>query len=243
MTNLIRNCAHFSTHQTLIDTGNASDDARTIKTTFTAEGVGGLRAEYEGLKWYASRLNTSIDTIVYNFRSTPGYARLVVRYIDGAVIPMPTDPGTLSGKIDTALKYYVDNLWDGTNTPSHGDFSLSNHVFDPQGQIIGIIDWEHFNNDLPAQYDPLYMILEPLLFWHVNGKKLNDGVISATKAHIAKLHQHVGLDDESINAPASWLRLTAGTHVSVWGEQASKVPFLNAHEHDVFEIDQRLSAA
>lgn len=235
MTDLIRNCAHFSTHQTLLDSGY------TIKTTFTPAGVAGLQAEYDGLKWYASRLDVELDALVHSFTATAGYARLVVHFARGDVIPMPADPEKLSPKTAVAIRHYLETLWDGSNTPAHGDFSLSNHVFDAGGQIVRVIDWEHFNNRLPAMYDPLYMIVEPLLFWHVNGKSLTLKVISETKAQINTLHQHVELPDDARRAPASWLRLTAGSHLEVWGGQANKVPFLNAHEHDVFEIDQRLS--
>lgn len=241
MTDLIRNCAHFSTHQTLLDVDAQGGTGRTIKSTFAPEGVQGLQAEYEGLKWYASRLGADIDTLVYSFRATSGYARLVVEFVSGDVVPMPTDPGKLSQKIETAISHYLETLWTGTGTPSHGDFSLSNHVFDADGQVVRIIDWEHFNNDLPALYDPLYMVIEPLLFWHVNGKALSDSVVSTTQSQMARLHQHIGLPDDARSAPASWLRRMAEDHRSVWGKQASKVPFLNAHDHQIAKTDQVLS--
>lgn len=240
MTDLIRNCAHFSTHQTLIDQSTDANPARTIKTTFTSDGVAGLQAEYDGLAWYASRLNQDITTMVLQFRATTGYARLETHYVDGTVVPMPADPDGLSNKLEASVEYYFAHLWSGPDTPSHGDFSLSNHVFNTAENVLHIIDWEHFNRTLPPQYDPLYMIVEPFLFWHVNAKTPSARSITRAQRCIARLQENIALDISMAAKPASWLRETANTHRAIWGHQANKVPFLNADEHQVTKIDQLL---
>lgn len=240
MTILIRNCAHYSTHQTLIDQRSSTEHARTIKTTFSPEGVAGIQAEYDGLEWYASRLKQDIDTMVLMFRATSGYARLEMKYVDGAVIPMPADPDTLVNKFNVAVDQYISTLWAGAGTPSHGDFSLSNHVFDPAGNITRIIDWEHFNREMPPQYDPLYMIVEPFLFWHVNGKTASARSVTAARNMMIKLHQVVELPASALVNPASWLRETADMHRAVWGQQADKVPFLNAGLKNIAAVNQLL---
>lgn len=240
MTDLIRNCAHYSTHQTLIDQSAGASQSRTIKTTFSRDGVAGIQAEYDGLTWYASRLGRDISEMVLQFRMTPGYARLETRYVDGTVIGMPTNPDELPKKIDAALEYYIKYIWDGPDTPSHGDFSLSNHVFNDDDDVIQIIDWEHFNHRLPPQYDPLYMIVEPFLFWHVNDKTANAESIFVAKSRISTLKEDIALTDDAARAPASWLRYIAGQNTDTWGEQAHKVPFLDAYEHQVKKIDQLL---
>lgn len=238
MTDLIRNCAHYSTHQTLIDQRSIADYARTIKTTFSAEGVAGIQAEYDGFQWYASRLKQDIGNMVLMFRATSGYARLEMKYVDGIVIPMPADPDTLCKKLDAASAYYLTHLWSGTDTPSHGDFSLSNHIFDAAEDVVRIIDWEHFNRALPPQYDPLYMIVEPFLFWHVNGKIASAQSITTAQNTMVKLHQAVELPTPALACPASWLRETAYLHRTVWGCQANKVPFLNARPENIAAVDQ-----
>ena len=243
MTNLIRNCAHYSTHQTLIDQSGDASHARTIKTTFAPDGVAGLQAEYDGLTWYASRLGQDIATIVLQFRATTGYARLETRYIDGTVVPMPADPDGLSNKFEAAVDYYIAHLWSGSDMPSHGDFSLSNHVFDQADKIARIIDWEHFNNALPPQYDPLYMITEPFLFWHVNNKTSSARSITKAQRCIAKLHEDIGLGADATAMPASWLRETADAHREVWGCQVGKVPFLNAAPQNIAAVDALLGTA
>jgi len=240
MTDLIRNCAHHSTHQTLIDLGQGAQSARTIKTTFTADGVAGLQAEHDGLSWYASRLNKNASEMVLVFRSTPGYARLETPYVNGNVVHMPADPDTLIGKLNNAVSHYISKIWNGDETPSHGDYSLSNHVFNNADDVIRIIDWEHFNRKLPAQYDPLYMIVEPFLFWDVNQKKPSERSLAAANTAILNLNEAIKLEADAIASPASWLRKTADTHRDAWGQQADKVPFLNAHKNQISTIDRVL---
>lgn len=242
MTDLIRNCAHYSTHQTLIDQSAGASQSRTIKTTFSRDGVAGIQAEYDGLTWYASRLGRDISEMVLQFRMTPGYARLETRYVDGTVIGMPTNPDELPKKIDAALEYYIKYIWDGPDTPSHGDFSLSNHVFNDDDDVIQIIDWEHFNHTLPPQYDPLYMIVEPFLFWHVNDKTPSARSITRAQRYIARLHENIVLDASTMSKPAYWLSDTADTHRTVWGHQAGKVPLLNAPITSIIAVDKLLGA-
>lgn len=240
MTDLIRNCAHHSTHQTLIDSGHGNGTARTIKTTFSVDGVAGIQAEYDGLSWYASRLRKDASAVVLAFRATAGYARLETPYVSGTVIPMPADPDSLSDKIGAAVEHYISQIWDGASTLSHGDYSLSNHVFDDADKVVRIIDWEHFNSDLPPQYDPLYMIVEPFLFWDVNGKEASEQSKSVARKSITKLRDEIDLPEQAIQSPASWLWKTADQHRDVWGKQASKVPFLNAAPESIAAIDNAI---
>lgn len=240
MTDLIRNCAHYSTHQTLLNLSGNSCDTRTIKTTFSTEGVAGIQAEYDGLSWYASRCGQDISSMICLFRTTPSYARLETPYVNGTVIPMPVDPDTLVGKFNAAADHYISVFWDGVNTPSHGDYSISNHVFNRADDVLRIIDWEHFNNVLPPQYDPLYMVVEPFLFWNMNGKQPRTESINAGKAVIAKIFDAIGLENNAMESPATWLRQTANAHRAVWGHQADKVPFLNAAPEHIAVIDQVL---
>lgn len=242
MTDLIRNCAHYSAHQTLIDQSADANPARTIKTTFSPDGVAGLQAEYDGLSWYALRQGRDIATMVLQFRATLGYARLETRYVDGTVVPMPANPDGLSDKLEAAVEHYIAHLWSGSDTPSHGDFSLSNHVFNTAEDVQCIFDWEHFNNDLPPGYDPLYMITEPFLFWDVNGKKPSARSVTSAQNMINKLHGAIELPGVALQKPASWLHETADTHRAVWGRQADKVPFLNAPTQCIAAVDQILGA-
>ncbi len=159
---LVRNCPYDNGIYTLID----SRRAVVIKSSYSNDGIGRLRCEYEGNKWYFGRKYTRDECEpLVAIENRSGYTRLTLRLFPGSVGDYDKGLAYNKSRLLIAINEYI-KLWpsgDGELAPLHGDFSLGNMIF--HENEINIIDWEHFRLDTaPWGFDLLNLIYESAFF-------------------------------------------------------------------------------
>ncbi len=239
MKELIRNCQHYGNHQTcLLRNGDGSIIA-VEKSSFDEDGAKAIAKEAEGLKWYCQKKGRGESYLLGPFIKAEKYCSLRVKYHNGEIIPGPVDPDTVGNRMESAVEHYLDVFGCDDFTFSHGDYFLRNIVFGGNA-VEWVIDWEHFNKDLPPGYDAVNCVVEVFLSWRGQGSDLERIEVDTAKELLFRIVKETKLSDEVLRTPAAWCRKTALEHKDVWGAQYRKLPNVAYSVEMCAEVDRIL---
>jgi len=247
---IIRNCNHFTDVQTgvLIQNNNFTT---IIKKAFTPEGASALLMEYEGIKTFCKQNKHDPESYILGYENNGKYAELQMQYINGQI-------GDCHAGIDanylhclSLIKYFKDHITKNKENASHGDLSVSNVVY-LNGQVEWIIDWENFNNILPAYYDLVYCITEIMLFSFVKRRSsVHKRAVSMYWELFSEINSIFELPVEVIQSPAMWLRNAIsdfiasgeeGLHTfASGGKGLRKCPFIKNDTQTILALDEILN--
>lgn len=236
---LIRNCSHGSEIATYLKTDNLTGRS-IIKSSSTSNGIKDLKNELEGWQWYQQKrypeLTNQLCNVIQNKKS---YLKIDIKYIDGR--KGYYIKGLLYNDIliQMAIKHYCD-IWaysSKSNVPLHGDLSLDNIIYGPDG--LHIIDWEHFSADgAPWGFDAIYLLLESLWFGMRERKSLSKKEIEVLLLNIGFLQKQGPLPEH----PLRFLRNFLQNNPDKWGKQLinfpNKFPILKFSDEQVVMIDR-----
>jgi len=239
MIDLIRNCVHHSDHSTYIERANDGNPSAIRKSAFTVAGAEDLRRENDGLGWYCAQQNMPKDIAIIEADIRAKYAKIRLAFHAGDTVKVPINPDQIISRLDALLSHHFEIFGPSDYAMTHGDYSICNHIFD-EDRVKWVIDWEHFNNVLPASYDAVYAVLEPYLFWIANGHQPSAKSIIAVQGMLARICTTLGDKADIPSEPAMWLRTLVENNKDVWGAQWAKVPFIAFEESHVRALDKVL---
>ena len=234
---LISNCAHFGSTYTAFVTSPGNLPEGVVKASFEKEGIEALENEIRGLRWYAERLGINPDSVgsLHTFKNR--YAKLSIPFHEGSIgnpyLPIKRN----YQKIVNAILYYKHLFGKDDYTFSHGDYSLVNMVF-RQEEIRWLIDWEHFNNQLPREFDVMNCILEVCYFNFMRTKQLSREDIRLLKKLLIFASDEIGFCDMNLNTPAQELYAISDAHRDVFGRQLNKYVLMGCPREDIARIDR-----
>ncbi len=237
MKELIRNCQHYGSHHTFLLRGRDGNVVGVEKKTFSETGIRDLDREAEGLEWYCRLIGRDASEMIGSFEKAAGYGRLEIKYHDGAVITTPASPDLVKGKLRAAVEHYLEVFGRDSFRFSHGDYFLGNIVYTGD-RVAWVIDWEHFNDKLPAGYDALNCVTQVFLSAHGKKRRYSRESVESARALIAKISERAALPEEAISSPALWCRNTAAERSDVWGGQHGKLPHLDYPRETCAEVDR-----
>jgi hypothetical protein len=233
---LISNCAHFGSTYTAFVT-SAHRPVRVVKASFEREGIESLRNEIRGLRWYAGHTGIDPDSVGSLHMYENRYAKVTLPFHEGACgnpyLPVKSN----YTKIVNAIRYYKNLFGKDDYTFSHGDYSLVNMVF-RQDEIRWLIDWEHFNDQLPREFDVMNCILEVCYYNFMKTKHLSREDIRLLKKLLVLASDELGFRDLNLETPARELYTIADAHRGVFGRQINKYVLTGCPPEDIGRIDQ-----
>lgn len=233
---LISNCAHFGSTYTAFVTSPDNLPIGVVKGSFVRDGIESLKNEIQGLRWYAGRLNIDPDSVgsLHSFENR--YAKLSIPFHKGSCgnpyLPIKQN----YHKIVNAIQYYKDLFGEDDYIFSHGDYSLVNMVFE-QDEIQWLIDWEHFNDQLPREFDVLNCILEVCYYNFMRSRKLTREDISLLKNLLIFASDEIGISDLNLDTPARDYYALNLANREIYGPQINKFPLVACPKADVEKID------
>jgi hypothetical protein len=232
---LISNCGHFGSTYIAFVTSPENIPVTVVKASFEKEGVESLKNEIRGLRWYAARLNIDPDSVVSHNILENQYANLSIPFHQGSCgnpyLPIEKN----YTKIINAIQYYK-KIFGDDYTFSHGDYSLVNMVF-RQDEIHWLIDWEHFNNQLPREFDVMNCILEVCYFNYKRKKQLSCDDIHLLKKLLAFASDEIEFCDMNLNTPAKELFTISDANRGLFGAQVNKYVLMGCPKEDIAMID------
>ena len=225
MKDMISNFYQSRTHYTYLLREDNGNIISIEKKSFDKEGTTALSREIEGLKWYCRQTGKDSSDIIEDFEINPAYCRLKIKYADGEVLSNPVRPDSVRDEIQMAVDHYLKVFRKDNFKYSHGDYFIGNIIF-KNNKIVGVIDWEHFNDRLPAGYDALNCIVEVFLSSGSNGISHTESSIRLAKRLLKHISEEITLPDTALKHPSHWCRDTALNNKEIWGTQYNKLPHI-----------------
>jgi hypothetical protein len=236
MMELISNCAHFGSIYTAFVTSPENIPVEVVKASFDRDGIASLKNEVLGLHWYANRLKIDPASVCSYHTNANRYAKLSLPFHQGTCgnpyLPIKRN----YKKIVNAIVYYRNIFGKDDYSFSHGDYSLVNMVFE-HDEIRWLIDWEHFNNRLPREFDVMNCILELCYFNFMRTKQLGKDDIRLLKKLLVYASDELGFCDMNLNTPARELYAISDANRGVFGTQINKYVLTGCPQADIERID------
>ena len=158
MKHLIRTSSHGN-HVSVIDD---LSNGLIIKASSTKEGIRRLIKEKEGLSWYGECLGEKESDRLSGSYDLPDYMRLHIKKFSGKKISYKRGFLKNTEALEHVIDHYIATWPQEKTTLVHGDLTLDNVIFTPQG--VRFFDWEHFTGTVyPWGFDILYCLLSGLL--------------------------------------------------------------------------------
>ncbi|NCA93187.1 hypothetical protein EOM82_08135 [bacterium] len=230
MINIIRNCSHNGDVCTGIKTDDNGLPVLIVRTTFSAKGVMALSRELQGISKYSERLNTGREKNIINFKLLDSYGKMELKYHNGMPGDYMAQLDKNYQKISELISYYRRVFCDNKELISHGDFSISNVLFEGSS-VKWIMDWENANDIMPREYDLIYCITENVLCSLAKRGFLSKAEISVYHSLFFKIEKEVGAACGIKKAPGRWCLDMALDYVRKTGVDYQRCPFI-AYSHD-----------
>jgi hypothetical protein len=241
MIELLRNCSHGNEAMTYLKVGDGDHSKKIIKVAYTLEGVATLCSEFHGYTWYAKRRYPSNDNVCLKTQQLKSFARLEIKYIDGHLASCTRSIRDNQTILMQVIDHYIA-IWPregGNKVPLHGDYSLGNVITNDDG--VHIIDWEHFQpTGAFWGFDPVYLLLENLLFTIKKDMKPKKGDIAVVVKGLQKLKSTGCLDAAVLNRPLEFLIDFVHDNYRLWGAYPKKLPIFHVSNKVVALIDQAI---
>ena len=123
--------------------------------------------------------------------------------------------------------------------PIHGDFSMSNIIFNKNN--FTVIDWEHFkHNSAPLGFDALNLIFEQTLIEYQINKTINN-IAEKIKLLIELLVKNKSIDELFFHKPLNKIIDFVRNNRHIWGGQCEKLPILKFNKELVELVDKEIS--
>jgi len=237
---LIRNCPHDNEIVTFYS--EQDGERRIIKASSHQSGIGQLKQEFNGWKWYQSkRYPDDEGQLCSIIRDSEHYIRISIRYIEGRKEKYRKGIQKNSQLINNVIRHYC-NIWQGFNNDKyslHGDMSVDNVIVNQEG--IHIIDWEHFSFDAgPFGFDSYNLLFEQLFFSMKERKKPSSSELDVLLGNIrlirASSEDSQYFSDEPLRSFQKFVRMNAG----LWKNQIHRLPALLFNEEKVRVIDEMI---
>lgn len=236
MKDMISNCYQSRSHYTYLLRQENGRIVSVEKKSFDKGGVDALSRETEGLKWYCRQTGSDPSDIIEDFESNQAYCRLKTKYINGEILSAPVPPDSVKNKIRMAVDHYLTVFGKDNFEYSHGDYFIGNIIF-KNDKITGVIDWEHFNDRLPAGYDAVNLIVEVFLSSYSNNISHTESSVHAARCMLKHISEKIALPDTALKQPSLWCRDTALSHKEIWGPQYNKLPHIACSYQTCLKID------
>ena len=210
------------------------------KLTFSKDGIDELNNECQGLRWYMDERGIQADTNILQEDIGKKTGKLILRYIPGETVDILASPKIIIPRFASMLEHYTEVFSKCDFTVSHGDYSVNNHIFNDD-RVHWIIDWEHFNKELPPGYDLIYAFCEPFFFWLLHKKSIPQKAVNQGQDYLNRAQKLIGFDKETLQQPGEWLHNRGMEHKKVWGKQFAKMPFTIEKQYWVIKkLDEML---
>lgn len=230
---LIRNCYHYGSIYTYLSLDTKGKPEKIIKMTFSQEGLKDLKREAEGLMFYSQKLSLPLERTIHFVVHEPAYGKLECSYFDGEVGNLYLPFRYNRKRILSAVDYYIGKF--GQDHFCHGDYSLENIVFREE-QVQWVIDWEHFNRQLPCGIDPLYCVLEAFMYAFLHhGVTLQEG--SQCGQLLDRIFSFYTFPEEAHRNPFNYLRKIYNEYKVSFGKQFQKFPVVNCDGELIIRLD------
>ncbi|MCJ7473006.1 MAG: hypothetical protein MUP02_09405, partial [Actinobacteria bacterium] len=144
-------------------------------------------------------------------------------------------------KLNNAIDYYNDVLDMIDTEYSHGDYTLENILFNSKDEVARIIDWEHFNNELPREFDLLHCVMENCFFVYKKNPELLKKDMEIAKGLLFKVAKLTSIPDIGLKKPASYFRELCLNHKNVFDNQIMKYPYVACPLEDIKILDSFFS--
>lgn len=236
---MIRNCQHYGQHCTLVETDAAGDPRYVTKKAMSREGADALEREHEGINWYCRARGKEDGYVVKKYVRRPSYCELSLSYVPGKTVPFSFGQRDLMKSVTIACMHYLDVFGSAGFKVSHGDFFVGNIIYDDEG-VAWVMDWEHFNNTLPAGFDAVFCVVEPFLTAHGCGRPLGYPEAHRARELLSILSERTGIPGEASSSPAMWCRKITLESRDVWGKQYSKLPQVAYGEDACISVDRSI---
>lgn len=232
---LISNCAHFGSTYTAFITTPEKIPVSVVKASFVRDGIELLDNEIRGLRWYAGRLGIDPGSVCSAHHFEERYAKITIPFHPGSCgdpyLPIKRN----YTKIANAIRYYRYIFEKDEYRYTHGDFSLVNLIFEGD-EIRWLIDWEHFNDRLPREFDVLDCIIEACYYNFMRKKELSREEVRLLKELLVLASNEIGFK-ANLETPAADYFAMNCTYSAVFGEQINKFPLIACPREDVDRID------
>ncbi|MDD5428991.1 MAG: hypothetical protein PHI58_07165 [Candidatus Omnitrophica bacterium] len=247
MIELIRNCSHGSEIGTYLVREGALP-GRVMKAASTPEGIKNLRREAAGWAWYRkARDGQDGGPACRITKDKNNYLRLEIDFIDGMKADYAAGLEKNAAVIKKMLEHYCDVFpyYADRSSPFHGDFSVDNAIFGPDG--IHIIDWEHFDPaGAPWGFDALYLLFETLYFGMRRRAKPSRKEADIISENINFLDAGGRLGRQAKEHPLKFVRSFIAGNPGLWSEQLTafpgKLPVLAFTDEQTALIDDIVSS-
>ncbi|MBF0444329.1 MAG: hypothetical protein HQL68_01970 [Magnetococcales bacterium] len=237
--NLIRNASHYSHQHTYLDEDANGDYCAVRKLTFHPKGITPLLNEVNGLRWYMQQRGIDVNKGILKEDIREKTGMLILRYVPGETIKILDSPNKTIPRFASILEHYNTIFKNCQFTISHGDYSVANHIFNG-ANVEWLVDWEHFNSDLPLGYDLVSAFTQPFLFWLLHKRWLSRKTIEEGKYFLLQSQKLLDFDQKIIERPGEWLRKVGIEQQKLWGSQLKKMPFINCYPSLIEHLDRVL---
>lgn len=234
---IIRNCLHYGTVQTGFINDKNSGQKLIIKNSFYSDGAKVIEREFNGICWYADRLGRKRNEFIYKYENNIKTAVLEMVFSEGKYGDIRLELRKNINKLNNAVCYYNNVLNMINSEYSHGDYTLENILFNKKDEVVRIVDWEHFNNDLPKEFDLLNCVLENCIFIYRRSPKLLKEDIDIAKTLLLKVAKLAGIPYIKFKKPASYFRDLCLKYKRVFDTQIMKYPFVICSLKDIEVLD------
>ena len=215
---------------------NLNNPEKVLKSSFEKEGINDILNEYNGYCWYAYQLNFNQDDVVSLYQYNNSYAILKTKYHMGNLGNPYASIKNNYPKLFNALTYYFKLFGKTDYQFSHGDYSLSNLIFLHEN-VDWIIDWEHFNNVLPPEFDILNCIMEICYFNFIGTGTISKSEVNQIIKLLYYAQENISLSESALIKPAQCLSNYYNSNKSLFGSQYYKYPLAICPTESINKID------
>lgn len=207
-----------------------------MKSSFEEEGINDILNEYEGFCWYAHQLNLDQKEVVNLYQYNHSFATLKTKFHHGELGNPYSSIEKNYNRLSSALTYYFEIFGKTDYMYTHGDYSLSNLIFLHE-KIDWIIDWEHFNNVLPPEFDILNCIMEICYFNFIRTSNISNAEVNKIKNLLHYAEDNMPLSESALYTPAQCLSTYYNVNKELFGSQYYKYPLAICSVESIQKID------
>lgn len=234
---IIRNCSHLSSVYLALILDAHIKPEKVMKCSFEKEGIKDILNEYKGYCWYAQQLDLDQNEVVNLYQYNHSFAILKIKFQQGELGNPYLSIEKNYNRLFSALTYYFKIFKNTEYSYSHGDYSLSNLIFLNE-KVDWIIDWEHFNDLLPPEFDILNCIMETCYFTFIKTGKISNNEVNQIKSLLQYTTNNMPLSEAAVNTPAECLSSYYNANKQIFGSQYNKYPLAICSEDTINKIDE-----